>query len=126
MDELNKLICDFTINEDVKKFNKKLDELKKRLKTNLNEENNEDLLIIQYLQNKNKLSKNIKKYEENKKYKEMKEEKDEKGNKKYFNKYYYNNKDKIIKQCKQYRQNNKEKINEYNKQYRQKMKDLKI
>ena len=61
MDELNKLICDFTINEDVKKFNKKLDELKKRLKTNLNEENNEDLLILQYLQNKNKLSKYIKK-----------------------------------------------------------------
>jgi hypothetical protein len=60
MDELNKLICDFTINEDVKKFNKKLDELKKRLKTNLNEEKNEDLLIIQYLQNKNKLSKYFK------------------------------------------------------------------
>ena len=42
--------------------------------------------------------------------KEIKEVEDEKGNKEYFNKYYYNNKDKIIKQCKQYRQNNKEKL----------------
>ena len=44
MDELNKLICDFTINEDVKKFNKKLNELKKRLTTNLNEENFQNIL----------------------------------------------------------------------------------
>ncbi len=71
MDELNELICDFTINEDVKKFNKKLEVLKRPLKTNLSEENNEDLLIIQNLQNKNKLSKYIKQYEENKEYKEI-------------------------------------------------------